>query len=173
MIVIVVWTAEKCIEARRGRQRRRTPGSSRIDQADTIPSLARVSRPGISTYTPLPRPSSSFCGWNPHMHASETVRRADLPQRATLVLHRSWRPVHVITVRRALCMACRDSVRIVCPESLVPHSFGTWTETSSPTKAPSLEPGPQIAPGPTYGVLGSLHAAAKTAHPTQLSERRS
>src|SRR5688572_18382090 len=42
------------------------------------------------------------------MRACETVRRIDLLQRATLVLNRSWRPVHVTTVRRALCMVFRE-----------------------------------------------------------------
>ena len=66
------------------------------------------------------------------MHASETVRRAALLQRATLVLNRSWRPVHVTTVRRALCMVFRESARIVCPESLATHSFASWVEVSIP-----------------------------------------
>lgn len=62
------------------------------------------------------------------MRASETARRTDLLQRATLVLNRSWRPVHVTTVRRALCMVFRDAARIVCPESLTTHDFDGWVE---------------------------------------------
>jgi len=49
-----------------------------------------------------------------------------LLDRATLVLNRSWRPVHVTTVRRALCMVCRDAARIVCPESLSVFTFDEW-----------------------------------------------
>ncbi len=63
------------------------------------------------------------------MRAPETVRRADLLQRATLVLNRSWLPVQVTTVRRALCMVFRESARIVCPNSLATHSFSSWIET--------------------------------------------
>lgn len=62
------------------------------------------------------------------MRASETVRRADLLQRATLVLNRSWLPVHVTTVRRALCMVFRDAARIVCTESLSTYDFSGWLE---------------------------------------------
>jgi len=62
------------------------------------------------------------------MRASETVRREGLLQRATLVLNRSWQPVHVTTVRRALCMVFRESARIVCPESLQTFSFEGWVE---------------------------------------------
>lgn len=62
------------------------------------------------------------------MPASDTARRADLLQHATLVLNRSWRPVHVTTVRRALCMVFRDAARIVEPESLATYSFAEWAE---------------------------------------------
>lgn len=62
------------------------------------------------------------------MQASETVRRTALLQRATLVLNRSWRPVHVTTVKRALCMVFREAARIVCPESLQTYDFPGWVE---------------------------------------------
>jgi 5-methylcytosine-specific restriction endonuclease McrA len=45
---------------------------------------------------------------------------------ATLVLNRSWRPVHVTTVRRALCMVFRDAARIVCPDTLATFNFEEW-----------------------------------------------
>lgn len=70
------------------------------------------------------------------MRATETLRRADLLQRATLVLNRSWRPVHVTTVRRALCMVFRESARIVCPESLQTYCFDSWLEV--PIQDPSV-----------------------------------
>ena len=62
------------------------------------------------------------------MRACDPVRRSNLLDRATLVLNRSWRPVHVTTVRRALCMVFRDAARIVCPERLATFTFSEWLE---------------------------------------------
>jgi len=62
------------------------------------------------------------------MHACEQVRRAGLLERAALVLNRSWRPVHVTTVRRALCMVFRDAARIVSPETLSTYTFSEWLD---------------------------------------------
>jgi 5-methylcytosine-specific restriction endonuclease McrA len=72
------------------------------------------------------------------MQASETVRRADLLERATLVLNRSWRPVHVTTVRRALCMVFRDAARIVCPETLAVYEFVDWIDQPIPAQAQTI-----------------------------------
>ena len=72
------------------------------------------------------------------MQAAENVRRADLLERATLVLNRSWQPVHVTTVRRALCSVYRGSARIICPETLATFDFVDWIEQ------PALR---EIAPG--------------------------
>lgn len=66
------------------------------------------------------------------MRVSEPVRRASLLERATLVLNRSWRPVHVTTVRRALIMVFRDAARIVEPASLATFSFAEWLEQPIP-----------------------------------------
>lgn len=62
------------------------------------------------------------------MRACDPVRRANLLERATLVLNRSWRPVHVTTVRRALCMVFRDAARVVCPERLSTFTFTEWLD---------------------------------------------
>ncbi|HEX5054600.1 MAG TPA: HNH endonuclease [Planctomycetota bacterium] len=51
--------------------------------------------------------------------------------RATLVLNRSWRPVHVTTVRRALCMVFREAARIVSPETLSTYTFAEWAAQPS------------------------------------------
>ena len=74
----------------------------------------------------------------PCMQASETARRADLLERATLVLNRSWQPVHVTTVRRALCMVFREAARIVCPETLATYDFGGWIEQPILPKAQTI-----------------------------------
>ena len=62
------------------------------------------------------------------MQASDQVRRAGVLERAALVLNRSWRPVHVTTVRRALCMVFRDAARIVSPETLSTYTFTEWLD---------------------------------------------
>jgi 5-methylcytosine-specific restriction endonuclease McrA len=62
------------------------------------------------------------------MRASDLVRRSNLLERATLVLNRSWRPVHVTTVRRALCMVFRDAARIVSPDTFSTFTFTEWLE---------------------------------------------
>lgn len=49
-------------------------------------------------------------------------------ERATLVLNRSWRPVHVTTVRRALCMLFREAARVVEPVTLSTFTFEEWLE---------------------------------------------
>lgn len=66
------------------------------------------------------------------MRACEPPRRTELLDRATLVLNRSWRPVHVTTVRRALCMVFREAARIVVPETLSTYTFGEWLELPPP-----------------------------------------
>lgn len=78
------------------------------------------------------------------MRVSDTIRREDLLARATLVLNRSWLPVHVTTVRRALCMVFRDAARIVCPETLATYDFGDWLERPLPAAAPTIR-SPSIA----------------------------
>ena len=66
------------------------------------------------------------------MRAGEPVRRTDLLERATLVINRSWRPVHVTTVRRALCMVFREAARIVAPDTLATYTFLEWIRRPPP-----------------------------------------
>lgn len=47
--------------------------------------------------------------------------------RPTLVLNRSWVPVHVTAVRRAICMVCSGVAQIVDPNSLTLHDLAAWT----------------------------------------------
>jgi 5-methylcytosine-specific restriction endonuclease McrA len=62
------------------------------------------------------------------------------------VLNRSWRPVHVTTVRRALCMVFRESARIVCPERLSTFTFAEWLEQPIPEhEIPIRSPSVQLA----------------------------
>lgn len=72
------------------------------------------------------------------MRATETARRAELLERATLVLNRSWQPIHVTTVRRALCMVFRDAARIICPETLATYDFQAWVEVPTPPEADAI-----------------------------------
>ena len=80
------------------------------------------------------------------MQAAENARRADLLDRATLVLNRSWQPVHVTTVRRALCSVYRGAARIICPETLATYDFAGWIELPvRPGAAKIRAPGVDIA----------------------------
>jgi 5-methylcytosine-specific restriction endonuclease McrA len=56
---------------------------------------------------------------------SERRGRAVL-DRHSLVLNRSWVPVHVTTVRRALCMVFQTAARVVATDSLQTHDFEDW-----------------------------------------------
>jgi 5-methylcytosine-specific restriction endonuclease McrA len=78
------------------------------------------------------------------MRPTETARRTDILQRATLVLNRSWRPVHVTTVRRALCMVFRDAARIVAPETFTTYSFTEWLEQPVPVASLAIR-SPSVA----------------------------
>ena len=87
------------------------------------------------------RPDPECC-----MRACDPVRRANLLERATLVLNRSWRPVHVTTVRRALCMVFRDAARIVSPESLSTFTFTEWLEQPVDEALAIRSPSLRLAP---------------------------
>lgn len=51
--------------------------------------------------------------------------------RPTLVLNRSWFPIHVTTVRRALCLTYREVAQVVDPLSLQTHGLWDWIEATS------------------------------------------
>jgi 5-methylcytosine-specific restriction endonuclease McrA len=66
------------------------------------------------------------------MLSTEGARRAQLLERAALVLNRSWLPVHVTSVRRALCMLVRDVARVVAADTLAVYSFPDWVRLMDP-----------------------------------------
>ncbi len=49
-----------------------------------------------------------------------------------LVLNRSWIPVHVTTVRRAVCLVYQDAARVVAPDTLEIHAFDAWIGLNNP-----------------------------------------
>jgi 5-methylcytosine-specific restriction endonuclease McrA len=49
-------------------------------------------------------------------------------QRPTLVLNRSWQPVNVATVERALVLVWNDVARIVDPDSYQIYEWSDWTK---------------------------------------------
>lgn len=65
-------------------------------------------------------------------------KRAAILDRSTLVLNRSWMPVHVTTVRRALCMVFRASARIVSKETFATFSFEEWVGQPAPGDEPCV-----------------------------------
>lgn len=72
------------------------------------------------------------------MRACDQPPRTEVLDRATLVLNRSWRPVHVTTVRRALCMVFREAARIVSPTDLNTFTFQEWIEQPVRPGSPSI-----------------------------------
>ena len=44
----------------------------------------------------------------------------------TLVLNRSWVPIHTTTVRHALTLLCKDAASVIQPETYEVHSFDSW-----------------------------------------------
>jgi len=88
------------------------------------------------------------------MRPSDDAIRIGLLERGTLVLNRSWRPVHVTPVRRALCLVFREAARIVAPDSLTTYSFAEWCQEPVPPDTLALRsPSVRIAP-PEIIVLG-------------------
>jgi 5-methylcytosine-specific restriction endonuclease McrA len=53
----------------------------------------------------------------------------DLP---TLVLNRSWIPVHITSVRRAVCMVYQDAAMVVTTDTLQVLPFGEWISMPNP-----------------------------------------
>lgn len=84
------------------------------------------------------------------MEPSDDARRAQLLDRSALVLNRSWMPVHVTTVRRALCMLVRDAARVVAADTLATYDFVEWIRLMDPptrhfVRSPSLRiPVPEV-----------------------------
>lgn len=60
------------------------------------------------------------------MEPTEAARRTSLLERPALVLNRSWQPVHVTSVARALCMVYREAARVVATPTLATYSFPEW-----------------------------------------------
>jgi 5-methylcytosine-specific restriction endonuclease McrA len=68
------------------------------------------------------------------MERPQTAPRSVLDT-PTLVLNRSWLPVHITTVRRALCMVYQDAAAVVAPDTLQVHDFGEWVTLADPPTA--------------------------------------
>ena len=51
-----------------------------------------------------------------------------------LVLNKSWIPVNVATVKRALTMVLSETAKIVDPEDYTIHDFESWVEASRAAK---------------------------------------
>ena len=53
-------------------------------------------------------------------------RSSDILGRPTLVLNRSWEPIHVTTVVRALVMLWNDSAKVVDPDEYRLYTLEEW-----------------------------------------------
>jgi len=72
----------------------------------------------------------------------------------TLVLNRSWSPVHVTTVRRALGMLCRGSVTVLDPESLSPMPADVWLSRDVGPEARAVRTPSRLILAPEIVLLG-------------------
>ena len=63
-------------------------------------------------------------------------RAAQLPvlDRSVLVLNKSWIPIHVTTVRRAVCMVYQDIARVIATDTLQTHEFEDWLCAEHPVE---------------------------------------
>ncbi len=59
--------------------------------------------------------------------------------RPTLVLNRSWQPVGVATVARALTMLCNASARVVDPEDYQLYTWADWSRLAPRDGEPFLQ----------------------------------
>src|SRR5262245_59791237 len=63
---------------------------------------------------------------------------SDILSRTTLVLNRSWQPIHVSTVVRALVMLWNDSARVVAPEEYRLYGWEEWMTLAPRDGAPCI-----------------------------------
>src|SRR4051812_21472172 len=66
----------------------------------------------------------------------------------TLVLNRSWMPVHVTTVHRALVMLWSETAQAVCPESYRLHTWEDWIGLEPAPGTPAIRTGRLRFPAP-------------------------
>ncbi len=53
-----------------------------------------------------------------------------LLQEKVLVLNKSWRPIHVTTVRKAVTMVFQDTAQVVDPSSFATFDFESWRQAA-------------------------------------------
>ena len=101
--------------------------------------------PGLSAAPsprrPLPAVSDEIDFWSSEAEAqrNETysamnalpILRSALDQ-SSLVINRSWIPVHVTTVRRAITMVYQEIASVIATDTLQVHDFESWISLPSP-----------------------------------------
>ncbi|MCA8962010.1 MAG: HNH endonuclease [Planctomycetes bacterium] len=71
----------------------------------------------------------------------------------TLVLNKSWVPVDVTTVLRALCKVYQGVAQVVHPHDYSMHDFGSWVESGPLHGGPALRSTAMAIPVPEVIVL--------------------
>jgi 5-methylcytosine-specific restriction endonuclease McrA len=66
------------------------------------------------------------------------VTSSDILSRPTLVLNRSWLPIHVTTVVRALVMLWNDSAKVADPEDYRLYPWDEWMALAPPEAGPCI-----------------------------------
>jgi 5-methylcytosine-specific restriction endonuclease McrA len=81
------------------------------------------------------------------LEAHEPTRKSvlDLP---TLVLNRSWTPVHIASVRRAICMVYQAAAEVVATETLSTHPFEEWISMPEPKTSRWIRTATMAVPAP-------------------------
>lgn len=64
---------------------------------------------------------------------------ASVLERPTLVLNRSWQPVNVATVNRALVMLWNESARVVDPHDFQTYDWADWSRLAPPANEPFIQ----------------------------------
>lgn len=57
----------------------------------------------------------------------------------TLVLNKSWLPIRVCTVRRALTLVFKDLARVILTDTFTLHDFDSWVDVSIPQGEPFVQ----------------------------------
>ena len=100
------------------------------------------------------------------------VTSNDILSRPTLVLNRSWQPIHVTTVVRSLVMLWNDAAKVVDPADYRLYSWTEWVSLPA-LRGPALHPdGPRADPCARGRGPATLRPPADSRRGLQPTERR-
>ena len=100
-------------------------------------------------------------------------RSSDILGRPTLVLNRSWQPIHVTTVVRALVMLWNDSAKVVDPDEYRLYAWEEWMTPAArdSTPGPSARGSGPDVDGDRVGCRRSANVGGRPPDPSRRSAR--